>query len=191
MEWIIALLVLIADQLSKLYTAQVLSKGALVLIPGVLELTYLKNTGAAWGMFQGARIPFILLTVAFLVLCLWFYKKKRVVLTKLSRIILLLIFSGALGNLIDRVVLGYVRDMIYFSLINFPVFNVADSAIVIGAILLVLETLFTKNGLLDVLEKTLDKKKVDKSAKKEEASHPQQEPQEESTVESSEEFHVS
>lgn len=176
MEWIIALLVLIIDQLSKIYAAQVLSKGALVLIPGVLELTYLKNTGAAWGMFQGARIPFILLTVAFLILCLWFYKKKRGELTKLSRIILLLIFSGALGNLIDRVVLGYVRDMIYFSLINFPVFNVADSAIVIGAILLVLETLLTKNGLLDVLEKTLDKKKsADKTVKEEDSSSSQEE----------------
>lgn len=176
MEWIIALLVLIIDQLSKLYAAQVLSKGALVLIPGVLELTYLKNTGAAWGMFQGARIPFILLTVAFLILCLWFYKKKRGELAKLSRIILLLIFSGALGNLIDRVVLGYVRDMIYFSLINFPVFNVADSAIVIGAILLVLETLLTKNGLLDVLEKTLDKKKsADKTVKEEDSSSSQEE----------------
>lgn len=177
MEWIIALLVLIIDQLSKIYAAQVLSKGALVLIPGVLELTYLKNTGAAWGMFQGARIPFILLTVAFLVLCLWFYKKKRSELTKLSRIILFLIFSGALGNLIDRVALGYVRDMIYFSLINFPVFNVADSAIVIGAILLVLETLLTKNGLLDVLEKTLDRKKpVEKAIKEEDSSGSQEEP---------------
>lgn len=184
MEWIIALLVLIIDQLSKLYATQVLSKGALVLIPGVLELTYLKNTGAAWGMFQGARIPFILLTVAFLILCLWFYKKKRGELTKLSRIILLLIFSGALGNLIDRVVLGYVRDMIYFSLINFPVFNVADSAIVIGAILLVLETLLTKNGLLDVLEKALDKKKSRKADEKEDTSSDPQE-------ESSEESHVS
>lgn len=183
MEWIIALLVLIIDQLSKLYAAQVLSKGALVLIPGVLELTYLKNTGAAWGMFQGARIPFILLTVAFLILCLWFYKKKWSDLTKLSRIILLLIFSGALGNLIDRVVLGYVRDMIYFSLINFPVFNVADSAIVIGAILLILETLLTKNGLLDVLEKTLDKKKSKKAEEKEETpSDPQEESSEESHV---------
>lgn len=183
MEWIIALLVLIIDQLSKLYAAQVLSKSALVLIPGVLELTYLKNTGAAWGMFQGARIPFIVLTVAFLILCLWFYKKKRSELTKLSRIILLLIFSGALGNLIDRVVLGYVRDMIYFSLINFPVFNIADSAIVIGAILLVLETLLTKNGLLDVLEKTLDKKKSKKADEKEDTpSDPQEESSEESHV---------
>lgn len=158
MEWIMALLVLIVDQLSKVYAAQVLSAEALVLIPGVLELTYLKNTGAAWGMFQGARIPFILLTVAFLALGLWFYKKKRLELSRLSRAILLLILSGALGNLIDRTFLGYVRDMIYFSLIDFPVFNVADSAIVIGAILLVLETLFTKNGLLDTLEKMLEKR---------------------------------
>lgn len=158
MEWIIALLVLIIDQLSKVYAAEVLSSGALVLIPGVLELTYLKNTGAAWGIFQGARVPFILLTAVFLVLCMMFYIKKRNALTKLSKVILMLIVSGALGNLIDRVLLGYVRDMIYFSLIDFPVFNVADSAIVVGAILLILETLFTKNGLLEVAEKTLEKK---------------------------------
>ena len=62
----------------------------------------------------------------------------------LTRIILALLFSGAIGNLIDRIFLGYVRDMIYVSLINFPVFNVADSAITIAAVLLVIETFFIK-----------------------------------------------
>lgn len=71
----------------------------------------------------------------------------------LSRCILLLLFAGALGNLVDRVLLGYVRDMIYVSLIQFPVFNIADSSIVIGAGLLIIETLFLKNGIFDLMEK--------------------------------------
>lgn len=71
----------------------------------------------------------------------------------LSRCILLLLFAGALGNLVDRVLLGYVRDMIYVSLIQFPVFNIADSSIVIGAGLLIIETLFLKDGIFDLMEK--------------------------------------
>ena len=153
MEWIVAILVLVIDQLSKVYAAQVLSKSTLVLITGVLELTYVQNEGAAWGMFQGARIPFIVLTSAFLAVLLWFYFKNRKQMRFLSRCILLLLFAGALGNLVDRVLLGYVRDMIYVSLIQFPVFNIADSSIVIGAGLLIIETLFLKNGIFDLMEK--------------------------------------
>jgi signal peptidase II len=78
----------------------------------------------------------------------------------LTRIILALLFSGAIGNLIDRIFLGYVRDMIYVSLINFPVFNVADSAITIAAVLLVIETFFIKGRVttFDLMEACFPKK---------------------------------
>ena len=153
MLWIISLAVIAADILVKRYAAAVWSKAPLVLIDGVLELTYVENRGAAWGIFQGARLPFIVLTVLFLTVLIFLYCRKKKELNTLSVVILALIFAGAFGNLIDRAVYGYVRDMIYVSLIRFPVFNIADSAIVIGACLLILQTLFMKNGIYDVLEK--------------------------------------
>lgn len=153
MAWLITLAVMALDILSKWAAATYLSQEPLVLIKGVLELTYVENRGAAWGMFQGARFIFIILTVIFLGVFLVFFIKSKCDLNPLSKVIFALIFSGALGNLVDRVWLGYVRDMIYFSLIDFPVFNIADSAIVIGTVLLIIQTLFFKNGIFDLLEK--------------------------------------
>ena len=137
-----------------------LSHQPLKLIPGVLELTYLENRGAVWGLMQGWRIVFLIATFLFLGIIIWFYIKKHREMTVLTRIILALLLSGAIGNLIDRVFLGYVRDMIYFSLINFPVFNVADSAISIAAVLLVIETFFIKKQVttFDLMEECFPKK---------------------------------
>ena len=144
MELMLAILILILDQGTKIWAHRVLSVQPLILIPGALELTYLENRGAVWGLMQGWRVVFLLATFLFLGILIWFYGKKRKDMTVLTRVILALLFSGAVGNLIDRLFLGYVRDMIYFSLINFPVFNVADSAITISAALLVIETFFVK-----------------------------------------------
>ena len=159
MEWVLAALVLGADIWLKRYAAEALSMSPVEVIPGVLSLVYTENRGAAWGMLQGARVLFIVLTAVFLVLVLVFHFRHRKELGGLSRVILALLFSGALGNFIDRLVLGYVRDMIYFSLIDFPVFNLADSAIVIAAGLLIIETLSRKKGIFDIAEKALTKKR--------------------------------
>ena len=139
MELLLGIFILILDQGTKIWAARVLSVRSLVLIPGALELTYLENRGAVWG----------------------FYGKKRKDMTALTRVILSLLFSGALGNLIDRVLLGYVRDMIYVRLINFPVFNVADSAITVAAALLIIETFFVKGKAttFDLMESCFPKKK--------------------------------
>lgn len=160
MEVLLAIIILILDQATKIWAAKVLAAKPLVLIPGALELTYLENRGAVWGLMQGWRIVFLIATVGFLWALLWFYRERRQDMTKLSLIILALLFSGAVGNLIDRVLLGYVRDMIYFSLINFPVFNVADSAITIAAGLLILETLFLRKRTttFDLVEQCFPKK---------------------------------
>ena len=144
MEFVLAVLILLLDQGTKIWAARVLSQNPLTLIPGALELTYLENRGAVWGLMQGWRIVFLIATFVFLGVIILFYAKKREDMTVLTRVILSLLFAGAIGNLIDRIILGYVRDMIYFSLINFPVFNVADSAITIAAVLLVIETFFVK-----------------------------------------------
>ena len=132
MEVLLAALILILDQGTKLWAHSVLRAKPLVLIPGALELTYLENRGAVWGLMQGWRIVFLIATFLFLGIMLWFYIRKRRDMSLLTRIILVLLFSGAVGNLIDRLFLGYVRDMIYFSLINFPVFNIADIFVTCG-----------------------------------------------------------
>lgn len=160
MEFLLTILILTLDQGTKVWAARSLSVRPFVLIPGVLELTYLENRGAVWGLMQGWRVVFLVATFLFLGAILWFYVKKRKAMPALTRIILALLFSGAVGNLIDRVFLGYVRDMIYFRLINFPVFNVADSAITIAAALLVIETFFVKGRptTFDLMEECLPKK---------------------------------
>ena len=160
MELVLTILILVLDQGTKIWAARALSVQPIVLIPGALELTYLENRGAVWGLMQGWRIVFLVATFIFLGILVWFYAKKRKDMTALTRIILSLLFSGAIGNLIDRVFLGYVRDMIYFSLINFPVFNVADSAITIAAALLVIETFFVKGKTttFDLMEACFPKK---------------------------------
>ena len=160
MEFVLAIVILLLDQGTKIWAERALSRQPLVLIPGTLELTYLENRGAVWGLMQGWRIVFLVATFVFLCILVWFYAKKRKDMTVLTRVILSLLFAGAIGNLIDRVFLGYVRDMIYFSLINFPVFNVADSAITIAATLLVIETFFVKGKTttFDLMESCFPKK---------------------------------
>ena len=103
MEVLLAILILILDQGTKLWAHSVLRAKPLVLIPGALELTYLENRGAVWGLMQGWRIVFLIATFLFLGIMLWFYIRKRRDMSLLTRIILALLFSGAVGNLIDRV----------------------------------------------------------------------------------------
>lgn len=160
MELMLAILILLIDQGTKIWAASSLCCRPLVLLPGALELTYVENRGAVWGLMQGWRIVFLVATFLFLGVLLWFYGKKRKEMTNLTRIILALLFSGAVGNLIDRVFLGYVRDMIFVRLINFPVFNVADSAITIAAALLIIETFFVKGRTttFDLMEACFPKK---------------------------------
>ena len=165
MMFVLAGLILLLDQGTKIWAASALHGQPLVLIPGALELTYLENRGAVWGLMQGWQILFLVATFLFLGALVWFYIKKHRDMTALTRVILSLLFSGAVGNLIDRMALGYVRDMIYVSLIHFPVFNVADSAITIAAALLVIETFFVKNKVttFDLMEQCLPKKEKNPS----------------------------
>ena len=77
MEFILSGLILILDQGTKLWAARALSAEPLVLIPGALELTYLENRGAVWGLMQGWRVAFLIATFLFLGIVIWFYGKKR------------------------------------------------------------------------------------------------------------------
>nr|WP_307989461.1 signal peptidase II [uncultured Niameybacter sp.] len=135
----VALLVLL-DQLTKIGIVNYFSdpsKENIKIIPGVLELTYVENRGAAFGMLQGRVGLFVLITVVVLGVILWYWRSiPKNTSGTWMKVALVLVISGAIGNLIDRVFIHYVRDMIYFSLIDFPVFNVADMCVVGGVILL-------------------------------------------------------
>lgn len=142
----VALLVLL-DQLTKTAAAGALrQKPPIVLLSGVLELRYLENRGAAFGMFQNGQLFFSAVAiVAAILIFLFLYRLPRTRRYLPLRICLLLVAAGALGNLLDRVTLHYVRDFIYFSLINFPIFNVADMYVTVATALLVVLLLFYYN----------------------------------------------
>lgn len=124
---IFVVLLVFLDQITKIIMTDALSSGPIPVIDGVLEFYYLENTGAAFSVLTGKTSIFILTTPVILLLILFFYIKMPLEKKYIPiRVVLLFILSGAIGNYIDRVTLGYVRDFIYFKLINFPVFNVAD-----------------------------------------------------------------
>ncbi len=140
---LLAVVLTVLDQLSKVWivnvTGGVEGKG-IDLIRGVLRFTYLENDGASMGLFGGQRILLIGVTVAIFLIGLYFFIKHKPENT-LFILSVSLVASGAVGNLIDRVMLGYVRDFIDLEFINFYIFNLADCAICIGAGLLILYAL--------------------------------------------------
>ena len=116
------------DQWTKhLAVVHLKAQNSIELIPGVFELQYLENRGAAFGMMQNQQWFFILLTVAYLVaVAVIYFKIPRTKRFFTLHFLAILLTSGALGNFIDRVRLQYVVDFFYFELIDFPIFNVAD-----------------------------------------------------------------
>jgi len=128
-----------ADQLSKfLVVANIPLGGQVPFLPGLLQLTYVQNTGAAFSSFEGQQWLFALIFLIFTGLILWEYRKKAMGFAPLERWCIAAVYAGGLGNMIDRIRLGYVVDMIETTFISFPVFNVADCFITCGCILLML-----------------------------------------------------
>ena len=105
-------------------------------LPGVLNLTYVQNTGAAFSSFEGQQWLFALIFLVFTGLILFEYFKKPMGFTTFERWCIAAIYGGGLGNMIDRVRMDYVVDMIETSFMEFPVFNVADCFITCGCVLL-------------------------------------------------------
>lgn len=135
---VFAFLIVGADQLTKyLVLAHIPLHGQVEFLPGFLGLTYVQNFGAAFSSFQGMQWLFAIIFVVFTVLVLWEYTKKAMPFTTLERWCIAAIYGGGLGNMIDRVRLGFVVDMIETQFIDFPVFNVADCFITCGCIALI------------------------------------------------------
>ncbi len=117
--------------------------GSMVFINGFLDFTFVENRGVAFGMFSGQRWFILLLTAVITVALLYYYNKlPRTKEYQLVRMVMLLIFSGAIGNMIDRMFRGYVVDFFEFSFFRFPVFNVADIYVVVGVCILAFLILF-------------------------------------------------
>ena len=133
----------VLDQVSKYLVLEYIPlRGHVDVIPGLFHLTHTHNTGAAFSAFQGMQWLFALIFVIFTVAIIWDLVKKSLPFTKLERILIACIYAGGLGNMIDRLRFGYVVDMIEVEFMTFPVFNVADSFITCGCILLVLHLVF-------------------------------------------------
>ena len=111
-------------------------------IPGFLGLTYVQNTGAAFSSFEGQQWLFAVIFVILTFLIFWEYFKKPMPFSKFDRWCIAAIYGGGLGNMIDRVRLGYVVDMIETKFMVFPVFNVADCFITCGCIALMISLIF-------------------------------------------------
>ena len=140
-----AVLIAGIDQITKYLTvANIPQYGHVDVIPGVVSFTYVKNTGAAFSAMQGMRWVFVGIFILLTVAVLWEYFKKPLPFSRFDRFCIAAVYGGGLGNMIDRVRLGYVVDMIKTDFINFPVFNVADCFITCGCILLVARMLLNK-----------------------------------------------
>lgn len=142
---IVAVIILILDQGLKYWTSLNIaySVGRKPIIPGIVHLTNYHNTGAAFSFLEGARWFFVIITVIF-VIAVIVLLSMEIISGKFGRWAAVLVLAGAIGNGIDRVLYGYVVDMIEVEFITFPIFNIADIFVTVGGILFCLYVLLHK-----------------------------------------------
>lgn len=137
-------LLVFADQYTKLLAIDRLKgKESFVIFKGIFELQYLENRGMAFGFMQNQRIFFVIMTVIVFFVIAYFYALTPITRRFLPlRLCMIFLTAGAFGNFIDRLLKGYVVDFFYFSLINFPIFNVADIYVTVTFFVLILLIFF-------------------------------------------------
>ena len=142
--FLVWIMLVLLDQLTKYLAITYLRPGgSVVLIGGVLELRYLENRGAAFGILQNRQWVFVVFAIVCIIACAWIgFRLAAENRHTASRICLAVLAAGAAGNLIDRISRGFVIDFIYFSLIRFPVFNLADVCVSLSTVALVILVLF-------------------------------------------------
>ena len=139
MFWLIVILVLIVDRITKELAPGIPAEG-IGIIPGVIGLRYAENKGAAFSMLSGAPRLLGVLSLALIVGGFVWLRKKN--FTTFPLVGLALMAGGAAGNMFDRLIRGYVPDMIETRFISFPVFNIADSCLTVGCALVMISILF-------------------------------------------------
>lgn len=143
---LVTCLLVLLDQMSKLLIRTFLSLyETITIIPSFFNITYVQNTGAAFSMLEGKQWIFIIASIVVLCAIIVYLKQKTI--DKIDVIIFSLIIGGIIGNLIDRLFLNYVTDFIEFIIFskNMPIFNIADTFICIGCLLLVFKEDLCKN----------------------------------------------
>ena len=148
LNFIIYIMLVLIDQASKYIVNVKIDLYKLIeVIPSFFYLTNVRNTGAAWSILEGKRYFFIILAIAAVMLIFYFlYREKNV--SFIYRLSLILLAGGATGNMVDRIVNGYVTDFLDFYIFgyNYPVFNFADICITIGVVLLFIDMFFNKES---------------------------------------------
>ena len=139
---LVCVIVLFFDQISKSIASAFLSvEESIVVVKNFFSVTYINNYGAAWSILKDKNVLLIILSlVSLLIIYRFMYLFKK---NKRNNIAFGLVLAGITGNLIDRWLFGYVRDFLDFNIFgyNYPVFNIADTAVVIGVILLIIAIL--------------------------------------------------
>ena len=122
----------------KIITIYIGLGGSVTLIPSFLNITHVRNTGAAWSVLEGSRVFLILVSIIAIGLVYYFMIKDKKI-DKIEEIGYGILLGGILGNLFDRIIFGYVIDFLHFTFGNyqFPVFNIADIGIVIGTFIII------------------------------------------------------
>ncbi len=134
--------IVLADQISKYFVLEhLLPKGSVAVWEGIFHWTYTENTGAAFSMLSGQKYFLIVLPILICIVLGYLLFAKKIE-HKLGRVALTFLLGGAIGNLIDRIVHGFVVDFIDVRIINFAIFNVADIFVTVGAGLLIAYLVF-------------------------------------------------
>ena len=163
---IIAVVLVAVDQIIKNWAAETLVKGDIAIIKNVLYLKYTENTGVAFSMFSDNRWILVGATSVMLIAVLAFFLSGKIT-DKIELFSLSLLLSGGVGNLIDRISLGYVIDYIDVRIINFAIFNLADICICVGAFLLCVAGYFSdKKEKEEKLAKENEFNEIDKDLEK-------------------------
>lgn len=146
-KWLLIVLLVIFDQITKFVAVSNLKPiGSCNFINNILNFTYVENTGVAFGMFKDMHYLIVPFTVIITAGCIYLMiKSGKEGFAKLS-FVFATIISGAVGNIIDKITRGFVVDFIEFDFVDFPVFNVADIYVTLGAVFFAILIIFTKDG---------------------------------------------
>lgn len=147
---VVSILIIMLDQISKL----IMIDKNINILPQVLSFSYTQNTGVAFGLISNNIIFVIIFNIVILGIIIKFLKENNESIDYTVLVSLILILSGGIGNLIDRILKGYVVDFIKFDFINFPIFNVADISITLGIFILII--VIVKQMILNKNEKQIN-----------------------------------
>lgn len=159
-----------ADQVTKVLAADMLKTvgSSAEFIPGFIRFEYCENTGMAWSLLSDKTFLLTIVSAAMVAILVYFLVRFYKPMPNLIKVAIVIICAGAVGNLIDRIAFNYVRDFIAFDFVDFPVFNIADSCVTIGVIILAVGLIFVKSGreFLKAMDEEDKKKSEERKARR-------------------------